>query len=594
MADAAPTHKSKPGPHSKPNREGQAAGSDPQAAAAPVDFIREIVRADLRRDPATPPVTRFPPEPNGYLHIGHAKSICLNFGVAEEHRNAGARCHLRFDDTNPTRESPEYVRSIQDDVRWLGFDWGEHLYFASDYFDTFFDCGEHLIGQGLAFVDSQSADQIRDSRGTLTRPGAPSPWRDRPAEESIDLFRRMRSGEFADGTHVLRARISMEHSNLNMRDPVLYRIVHASHHHTGDRWCVYPMYDFAHPLEDALEGITHSLCTLEFEDHRPLYDWVVEHCAPVIERVLGRPSRPRQIEFARLNLTSTVMSKRKLLALVEKGLVQGWDDPRMPTLSGLRRRGYPPEAIRRFCQAIGITKFPGTTEVGVLEHQVRDELNRHSRRHLGVVRPLKVVIGNWPEDRIDTLTPAHNPDDVTSVERALPFGRELWIDRDDFMLEPPKGFFRLSPGTEVRLRYSYVMRCDEVVTDAAGEPVELRCSVDHDTLGRNPEGRKVKGVIHWVAAASAVACEFRLYDRLFTVDDPDAAEGGYEAVINPRSLDICHGWIEPALAGVLEAETRVQLERAGFFVADRHDHAAERPVLNRIIGLRDSWARRQA
>lgn len=565
----------------------------PSSSEQPLDFIREIVRADIERDPATPPVTRFPPEPNGYLHIGHAKSICLNFGIAGEYAEIGARCHLRFDDTNPTKESVEYVRSIQEDVKWLGFDWGEHLYFASDYFDTFFECAEHLIRAGLAYVDSQTAEEIRLTRGTLTVPGKPSPWRDRPGEESLDLFQRMRAGEFADGTHVLRARIAMDHNNLNMRDPVIYRILHAHHHNTGDRWCVYPMYDFAHPLEDGVEAITHSLCTLEFEDHRPLYDWVVEHCAPIIEKALGRPGKPRQIEFARLNLTSTVMSKRKLLALVEGGMVVGWDDPRMPTISGLRRRGFPPAAIRKFCQVIGITKFPGTTEVGLLEHQVRDELNRTCPRYLGVVRPLKLVLTNWPEDRTESLAPAHNPDDPTSVERTMTFGRELWIERDDFLTDPPKGWFRLSPGGEVRLRYSYVIRCDEVITDADGEVVELRCSVDHETLGKNPEGRKVKGVIHWVNAATAAPAEFRLYDRLFTVDDPDAAEGGYESVLNPDSLEVCQGWIEPAALEGVSSEDRLQLERLGWFVADRVDFDPARPVFNRVLGLRDSWGKKQ-
>ena len=552
-------------------------------SARPLDFIREIVAGDLRAGRHGRAHTRFPPEPNGYLHIGHAKSICLNFGVAEEF---GGICNLRFDDTNPTKEDTEYVESIQQDVRWLGFDWAERVYYASDYFEQMYTFAEQLIRDGHAYVDSLTADEIRDYRGTLTEPGRNSPHRSRPAAESLDLFRRMRAGEFPDGTHVLRAAIDMASPNINMRDPTLYRIRHASHHRTGDAWPIYPTYDYAHPLSDAIEGITHSLCTLEFEDHRPLYDWVVDH----ILRDSAFSSRPRQIEFARLNLNYTVMSKRKLLALVEQKLVSGWDDPRMPTIAGIRRRGYTPEAVRDFCARIGVAKKENVIDVALLEHTVREDLNRHAHRALAVLRPLKVVIENLPEGRIDQVSAVNNPEDPGAGTRAVPFSREIFIEREDFMEVPAKKFFRLSPGAEVRLRYAYILKCEAIVKDAAGEIAEIRGSIDSESLSGASASRRVKGTIHWVSAAHAVDAEVRLYDRLFQSEDP--AGGGRDPLsdLNPRSLEVLsHSKVEPALASATHG-ARFQFERLGYFCVDP-DSTPARPVFNRTVTLKDSWAK---
>ena len=552
-------------------------------SARPLDFIREIVASDLRAGRHGRAHTRFPPEPNGYLHIGHAKSICLNFGVAEEF---GGICNLRFDDTNPTKEDTEYVESIQQDVRWLGFDWAERVYYASDYFEQMYTFAQHLIRDGHAYVDSLTADEIRDYRGTLTEPGRNSPHRSRPAAESLDLFRRMRAGEFPDGTHVLRATIDMASPNINMRDPTLYRIRHAPHHRTGDAWSIYPTYDYAHPISDAIEGITHSLCTLEFEDHRPLYDWVVDH----ILRDSAFSSRPRQIEFARLNLNYTVMSKRKLLALVEQKLVSGWDDPRMPTIAGIRRRGYTSEAVRDFCTRIGVAKKENIIDVALLEHTVREDLNRHARRALAVLRPLKVVIENVPEGRVDQVSAVNNPEDPGAGSRTVPFSREIFIEREDFMEVPAKKFFRLSPGAEVRLRYAYILKCETIVKDAAGEITEIRGSIDTESLSGASASRRVKGTIHWVSAAHAVDAEVRLYDRLFQSEDP--ASGGRDPLsdLNPRSLEVLsHSKVEPALASATHG-ARFQFERQGYFCVDP-DSTPARPVFNRTVTLKDSWAK---
>ncbi|MGE4219546.1 MAG: glutamine--tRNA ligase/YqeY domain fusion protein [Alphaproteobacteria bacterium] len=543
------------------------------------DFIRDKVRADLASGRVQSVVTRFPPEPNGYLHIGHAKSICLNFGIAAEF---GGRCHLRFDDTNPTKEEQEYIDAIQADVRWMGFDWGSHLYYASDYFERLYEWAEHLIRADLAYVDDLSADAIREYRGTLTEPGRPSPFRDRGAEESLDLFRRMRAGEFPDGARVLRARIDMASGNINFRDPVLYRILHAHHPRTGDAWCLYPTYDFAHGQSDAIEGVTHSLCTLEFEDHRPLYDWFIAN--------LPVPARPQQTEFSRLNLTYTVLSKRRLNQLVREGHVAGWDDPRMPTLSGLRRRGVPPSALRDFVDRIGITKADSTVEAALLDHCIREDLNRTALRRMGVLNPLKLVIENYPEGRMEMLPAVNNPEDPGAGSRDIPFGRELYIERDDFMEDPPKKFFRLSPGREVRLRYAYFVTCTQVVKDASGAVVELRCTYDPATRGGDaPDGRKVRGTIHWVSAAESVPAELRLYDHLFTREDP-GAEGDWLADLDPASLTVLVGArLEPALAEAAPG-IAVQFERQGYFCADP-DSAPGRLVFNRTVGLRDSWAK---
>jgi len=546
------------------------------------DFIREVIRGDLRDGRHDSVVTRFPPEPNGYLHIGHAKSICLNFGVAREF---GGRCNLRFDDTNPIKEEMEYIEAIERDVRWLGFDWGEHLYFASDYFGQLYAWAEHLIGAGKAYVDDLSADEIRAYRGTLKEPGKNSPHRDRPVEENLDLFRRMRAGEFADGTRVLRAKIDMASGNINMRDPVLYRILHASHPRTGDAWCIYPTYDFTHGQSDAIEHVTHSICTLEFEDHRPLYDWFIDN--------LPVPSRPRQYEFARLELTYTVLSKRRLIQFVREGHVRGWDDPRMPTIAGLRRRGIPPAAIRDFAGRIGVAKANSTVEVSLLEFCVRELLNKTAERRMAVLRPLKVVIENYPEGETEMLEAVNNPEDPAAGTRQVPFSRELYIEREDFIEDPPKKFFRLSPGREVRLRYAYFVTCREVVKNATGEVVELRCTYDPATRGGDsPDGRKVKATLHWVSAAHAVPAEVRLYDHLFARPDP-GADGDVLADLNPHSLEVLDDCrLEPNLPDLPQGEA-LQFERQGYFCLDP-DTTPERPVFNRTVGLRDSWVKIQA
>lgn len=559
----------------------------PTPSLEPRDFIREIICDDLRSGKHDHLVTRFPPEPNGYLHIGHAKAFCLNFGLAQE--VAGSRCHLRMDDTNPVKEDVEYVESIQEDIRWMGFDWGEHFYFASDYYGQLHDFALELIRKGLAYVDELTPEQMREYRGTPTEPGKDSPWRERPVEENLGLFARMREGKLEEGAAVLRAKIDMAHPNLNMRDPVLYRILKVAHHRTGGAWCIYPMYDFAHPLSDALEGITHSLCSLEFEDHRPLYDWFVEHC-PV-------PARPRQIEFARLNLTYTVMSKRKLQTLVEQGRVDGWNDPRMPTLSGMRRRGYPPEAIRKFIDTIGLTKVNSSTDLALLEHAVRDRLNAVASRVMAVLRPLKVVITNYPEDLVEEMEAVNNPEDASAGKRKIPFSRELYIERDDFLEDAPAQFFRLAPGQEVRLRYGYWVRCTEPVKNEKGEIVELRCTYDPATRGGDspPDGRKVKGTIHWVSAAHSFEAEVRLYDRLFDREDPLAkdAEEDFTAHLNPGSLEIVKGArLEPSLAGAKPGE-HYQFERLGYFCADSKLSRPGQPVFNRTVSLKDSWAKAQ-
>jgi glutaminyl-tRNA synthetase len=556
--------------------------TDPPPTEETLDFIREIVADDVRTGKHQTVVTRFPPEPNGYLHVGHAKSICLNFGVAQEF---GGRTHLRFDDTNPTKEEQEYIDSIKADVRWLGFDWGQHLYHASDYFDQLYEWAVLLIGKGLAYVDDLTADQIREYRGTLTEPGKESPYRDRSVEENLDLFGRMRAGEFPDGARVLRAKIDMASGNINLRDPVMYRILHARHPMTGDKWSIYPSYDYAHGQSDAIEGITHSLCTLEFEDHRPLYDWFLEH--------LPVPSRPRQYEFARLNLTHTVLSKRFLLRLVNEGRVRGWDDPRMPTISGLRRRGFPPEALRRFAETIGVAKRESVVEYAALEHAVRDVLNRTAPRRMAVLRPLKVVLTNYPEGQVEEVEVGNNPEDPAAGTRRVPFSRELWIERDDFMEDPPKKFFRLAPGREVRLRAAYFITCREVVKDAAGQVVELRCTYDPATRGGSaPDGRSPKATLHWVSAAHARPAEVRLYEHLFTRPDP-GADGDLLADLNPRSEEVVTGaQVEPAL-GDLAAGDRVQFERLGYFAVDP-ESTSDRPVFNRTVTLRDTWAKVQA
>lgn len=553
-----------------------------QEAAEPRDFLREIVAEDLRTGKHRTVVTRFPPEPNGYLHVGHAKSICLNFGIAAEF---GGRCHLRFDDTNPTKEEQEYIDAIEDDVRWLGFDWGEHLYHASDYFERLYEWAVVLIEAGKAYVDDLSADQIREYRGTLTEPGRHSPWRDRPVQENLDLFRRMRAGEFPDGSRVLRAKIDMAAGNINLRDPVMYRILHAAHPRTGEAWCIYPTYDYAHGQSDAIEGITHSICTLEFEDHRPLYDWFIEN--------LPVPSRPRQYEFARLNLSYTVLSKRFLLRLVNEGRVRGWDDPRMPTLSGIRRRGFPPEALRAFADMIGVARRESVVDYAALEHSVRDVLNRTAERRMAVLRPLKVVLTNYPEGKVEEFDVENNPETKAGGTRQVPFTRELWIEREDFMEDPPKKFYRLAPGREVRLRSAYFITCQEVVKDAQGDVAELRCTYDPSTRGgAAPDGRSPKATLHWVSAAHAIAGEVRLYDHLFSRPDP-GAEGDLLDDLNPRSEEVLTGCrLEPALGG-LAVGTRVQFERLGYFCVDP-DSAPGRPVFNRIVILRDTWAKVQA
>ena len=548
------------------------------AREAGQDFIRDIVRADLDAKRCSTVVTRFPPEPNGYLHIGHAKSICLNFGIAEEF---GGHCNLRFDDTNPTKEEQEYIDAIERDVRWLGFDWGKHLYHASDYFEQLYAWAEHLIRAGLAYVDDQSQDDIRANRGTLTEPGRNSPFRERTVEENLDLFRRMRAGEFPNGARVLRAKIDMASGNINLRDPVLYRILHANHPRTGTAWSIYPSYDFAHGQSDAIEGVTHSICTLEFEDHRPLYDWFLAN--------LPVPSHPRQYEFARLNLTYTVLSKRVLTELVRGGHVDGWDDPRMPTIAGLRRRGVPPAAIRDFVKRIGVAKSNSVVDAAMFDFSVREVLNRTAQRRMAVLRPLKVVIENYPEGQSEELEAVNHPDDPSAGTRRIRFGRELYVERDDFMENPPKKFFRLSPGKEVRLRYAYFITCRDVVKDAAGEVIELRCTYDPATRGGNaPDGRKVQATLHWVSAAHSVPAEVRLYNPLFLTPDPNAAD--FAAELNPNSLEViteCRA--EAGLSGANSGEP-VQFERQGYFCRDDASTPG-RLVFNRTVGLRDTWAK---
>jgi glutaminyl-tRNA synthetase len=556
------------------------------APAAPLDFVREIVAEDQRSGRHGGRVhTRFPPEPNGYLHIGHAKAICLDFGVAREF---GGLCNLRFDDTNPTKEDVEYVDAIQEDVRWLGFDWAAMLY-ASDYFELLYRYAEQLIRDGKAYVDSLSADQIRGYRGTLTEPGRNSPYRDRSVEDNLDLFRRMRAGEFPDGTHVLRARIDMASPNINMRDPTLYRIRHAAHHRTNDAWVIYPTYDYAHPISDAIEGITHSLCTLEFEDHRPLYDWCVD---ALIGTAREFKSRPQQIEFARLNLNYTVLSKRKLLALVQQQLVSGWDDPRLPTIAGIRRRGYTAEAVRDFCARIGVAKKENIIDIALLEHSVREDLNRHALRALAVLRPLRLVIENYPEGRVEQLEAVNNPEDASAGARRIPFSRVLYIEQDDFMETPPKKFFRLSPGSEVRLRYAYIVKCERVVKDASGAVTEVHCTYDPESLNGATASRRVKGTIHWVSAEHAGNAEIRLYDRLFSSEDPGADGRDPLDDLNPNSLEVIAGAkVEPSLISAA-AGHRFQFERQGYFCVDP-DSRPGQPVFNRTVTLKDSWAKIQ-
>jgi glutaminyl-tRNA synthetase len=544
----------------------------------PSHFIRDAVVEDLRTGRYPGVVTRFPPEPNGYLHIGHAKAICLDFGLAQEF---GGRCHLRFDDTNPTKESQEYVDAITRDVRWLGFDWGQHLYFASDYFEQLYQWAEQLIRAGKAYVDDLSAEEMSEHRGTLTQPGRESPRRNRSVEENLDLFRRMRAGEFEEGSKTLRAKIDMAHPNLNLRDPVMYRIRKTSHHRTGDTWCIYPLYDWAHGESDSIEGVTHSLCTLEYEDHRPLYDWYLD--------ALGI-YHPRQIEFARLNLSHTVMSKRKLLTLVEEGLVSAWDDPRMPTLAGLRRRGYTPASLRDFADRIGVAKADNLVDVALLEHCLREELNKSALRRMAVLRPLRLVIENYPEGQTEEVEAVNNPEDPAAGTRKVPFSRILYIEQEDFRETPPPKYFRLSPGVEVRLRYAYIIKCTGFTRAPDGSIVEVRCTYDPDSRGGDSKGRKVKGTIHWVSAAHAIEAEVRLYDSLFTVPKPDEAED-FKTVLNPRSLEVLTGArLEPALRAAAP-ESRIQFERQGYFCVDSRDSSPGRLVFNRTVGLRDTWAK---
>ncbi|MDZ7721495.1 MAG: glutamine--tRNA ligase/YqeY domain fusion protein [candidate division KSB1 bacterium] len=544
-------------------------------------FIRDIVEQDLKSGKHSEIITRFPPEPNGYLHIGHAKSICLNFGLAERYNG---RCHLRFDDTNPIKEEQEYIDSIIKDVKWLGFDWGDHLYYASDYFERMYELAVQLVKKGKAYVDSLNSEQIRQYRGTLTEPGQKSPYRNRSVEENLDMLQRMRNGEYKDGEHVLRAKIDMASPNLNMRDPVMYRILHAPHPRTGDKWCIYPMYDWAHGLEDSIEKVTHSLCTLEFENHRPLYDWFLEQLEVY---------HPQQIEFARLNLSYTIMSKRKLMRLVKEGVVRGWDDPRMPTISGLRRRGYTPESIRDFSDRIGVAKRDSVVDVALLEHCLRVDLNKRAPRFMGVLRPLKVVITNYPKDQVDELEAINNPEDPDAGKRPVSFSRELYIERTDFMEDPPKKFFRLAPGREVRLRYAYYITCQDVIKDENGRVTELHCTYDPETRGgSSPDGRKVKGTLHWVSARHALDAQIRLYDYLLTVENPDTQEDkDFIEYINADSLEALQGKVEPGLQDK-EPGFICQFERLGYFVLDL-DSTPDEKVFNRSVGLRDTWAKIQ-
>ena len=545
-------------------------------------FIRTIIDNDLAAGKHQAIQTRFPPEPNGYLHVGHAKSICLNFGLAQDYQG---QCNLRFDDTNPEKESEEYALSIQEDVQWLGFQWSGEVRWASNYFDKLYEFAVELIDKGLAYVDDLTPEQMREYRGTLTEKGKNSPYRDRSVAENRDLFTRMRAGEFADGSKTLRAKIDMASPNINLRDPVIYRIRRAHHIRTGDKWVIYPMYDYTHCISDALEGITHSLCTLEFEDHRPLYDWVLDN--------ISVPCHPQQIEFSRLELHSTITSKRKLLQLVSQGLVAGWDDPRMPTIHGMRRRGYTPEGIREFARRIGISKSENVVEMGVLEGCIREDLEAKAPRVMAVIRPLKVVLTNFEAGVTGSRSAGFHPNHPEFGERDVPIAKEIWIEQDDFAEVPPAGWQRLTAGGEVRLRYSYVIKCDEVVKDAAGNVTELRCSIDHDTLGKNPQGRKVKGVIHWVSAEHAVPAEIRLYDRLFTDPEPDGhKDRDFVEFLNPHSLETVQGWVEAVVAQAAP-ETRYQFERLGYFCTDRFDHKEGKPVFNRAVTLKDSWAKEQ-
>jgi len=558
---------------------------DSKEAEHSLDFIRTIIEEDVGAGNLPGHVvTRFPPEPNGYLHIGHAKSFCLNFGIASEHENGV--CHLRFDDTNPVKEDVEFVDSIKQDIKWLGFDWGDHLYYASDYFDKLYQYACQLIKKGRAYVCSLTPDQIRQHRGTLTEPGTDSPHRIRSVDENLDLFERMKAGEFPDGAHVLRAKIDMSSPNLNMRDPVIYRILHVTHHRTGSTWCIYPMYDFSHCLSDSIEGITHSICTLEFEDHRPLYDWVLDQ--------LEVDCHPRQVEFARLNLTYTVMSKRMLMELVGEGCVSGWDDPRLPTIAGMRRRGYLPQSIRSFCSRIGVAKRESMVDISLLEHCVRDDLNRVAPRVMAVLNPLRVVIDNYPEDQVEELDAINNPEDPSCGTRKVPFSRVLYIEKDDFMEDPPRKFYRLSPGREVRLRYAYFVKCTDVVKDEeTGEVEEVHCTYDPDTQGGDaPDGRKVKATLHWVSASSCIEAEVRLYDRLFVKENPceGKADDDFKSFLNPESLKIISCPVEPSIKNA-EPGTRYQFERLGYFCVDLADSSPEKPVFNRTVSLRDAWAK---
>jgi glutaminyl-tRNA synthetase len=568
--------------------------SSAPAPAKSSDFIREIINEDLEAGRHRKVITRFPPEPNGFLHIGHAKSICLNFGLALEYKDrlpeSGTRCHLRFDDTDPAKEDTLFEEAIQDDIRWLGFEW-DGFYHASDYFEKMYEYAEYLITAGKAYVCSLTDAEIKEYRGTVTTPGKSSPYRERSVEENLDLFRRMRKGEFKDGEHVLRAKIDMTNANMKMRDPLLYRIRHTAHHMTGDAWCIYPMYDYAHPISDAIEGITHSICTLEFENNRELYDWVIDN---LIDHAKF-PSRPHQYEFARLNLNYTVMSKRRLLELVEGKHVRGWDDPRLPTIAGMRRRGYTPEAIRAFCAAVGVAKANSTVDMAQLEFFIRDDLNQKAPRVMAVLKPLKVVIDNYPDDQVEELDASYWPHDIPKEgSRKVPFSKEIYIEQDDFMLEPPKDFYRLGPGREVRLRYSYCITCTEVVKDADGNVVELHCTYDPETLGKNPEGRKVKGTIHWVDARKCVDAEVRLYDRLLSEESPPTGkDSDFLNAINPNALQVLTGCkLEPSL-GNCEPGDRFQFERHAYFIADVKDSKPGAPVFNRIVTLKDSYARSQ-
>ena len=547
------------------------------------DFIREIINDDISSGKHATSITRFPPEPNGYLHLGHAKSICLNFGVANENKVSGGRCHLRFDDTNPTKEETEYVESIKKDIKWLGFDWGEHIYFASDNFEKLYEWAVYLISNNIAYVDDLNADEIREYRGSLTEPGKDSPHRNRSVDDNLKLFSKMREGAFDEGDKVLRAKIDMSHPNINMRDPVIYRIIKTTHHRTGDKWCIYPSYDFAHGQCDSLEAITHSLCTLEFEQHRPLYEWFIDK--------LPVQSKPRQIEFSKLQPTFTLLSKRKLIEMVNDQYVDGWDDPRMSTLSGLRRRGFPPQSLISFCQSIGITKFTGVTDIALLEHSVRELLNKKAKRKMVVLDPIRINITNWPnKDHIEFMNAINNPEDDESGKRQIPLDGEVYIERDDFMENPPKKYHRLSPGTEVRLRYSYCIRCDEVIRDDAGNVIELLCSYDPETLGKNPEGRKVRAAIHWVPVNDSIDAEIRLYDRTFTVEDPSAVNDWREC-FNHKALNVLKDCkLESSLRDAL-IDQSFQFERKGYFCVDSKDSTKEKLVFNRTIALRDTWAK---